>query len=148
MLIFALFSHSYQSLLHLSCHPLQFKRCVVQSLLPARPPYYSYLRLPPAPKAATTEAPEATAQHHHLSRAPMPIYSACLSSPPIQALKCLVKFTEAHHLLDWSSGRGPMSKFSLSHLIKSRGTRREYKESSGMIYNAIVGRVGRKMSSY
>ena len=39
-----------------------------------------------------------------------------------------------------------MSKFSLSHLIKSRGTRREYKESRGMIYNAILGRVGRKMS--
>ena len=36
---------------------------------------------------------------HHLSAAPMPIYSgACLSSPPIQALKCLVKFTVAHHL--------------------------------------------------
>ena len=40
-----------------------------------------------------------------------------------------------------------MSKFSLSHLIKSRGTRREYKESRGMIYNATLGRVGRKMSS-
>ena len=39
-----------------------------------------------------------------------------------------------------------MSKFSLSHLIKSRGTRREYKESRGMIYNAALGRVGRKMS--
>ena len=77
----------------------------------------------------------------------MPIYSVCLSSPPVQALKCLVKFTEARHLLDWSWGWGPMSKFSLSHLIKSRGTRREYKESRGMIYNAILGRVGRKMSS-
>ena len=76
----------------------------------------------------------------------MPIYSVCLSSPPVQALKCLVKFTEARHLLDWSWGRGPMSKFSLSHLIKSRGTRREYKESRGMIYNATLGRVGRKMS--
>ena len=41
-----------------------------------------------------------------------------------------------------------MSKFSLSNLIKSRVTRREYKESRGMIYKAIVGRVGRKMSSY
>ena len=77
----------------------------------------------------------------------MPIYSVCLSSPPVQALKCLVKFTEARHLLDRSWGRGPMSKFSLSHLIKSRGTRREYKESRGMIYNAILGRVRRKMSS-
>ena len=103
MLIFALFSHSYQSLSHLGCHSLQFKRCAVQSLLPARPPYYSYLPQPPAPKAATTEAAEATAQHARLSGAPVPIYSACLSRPPIQALKCLVKFTEAHHLLHWGN---------------------------------------------
>ena len=55
------------------------------------------------PQAGTTEAGEATAQHARLSGAPVPIYSACLSRPPIQALKCLVKFTEAHHLLHWGN---------------------------------------------
>ena len=92
------------------------------------------------PKAATTEAPEATAQHHHLSGAPMPIYSACLSSPPIQALKCLVKFTEAHHLLDWSLGRGPTSKFSLSHLIKSHKERVQRKQRDDLQCNSRARR--------
>ena len=61
-----------------------------------------------------------------LSGAPeCPYIAACLSSPPIQALKCLVKFTEAHHLLDWRGGGRPMSKFSLSHLVKSLGGHKE-----------------------
>ena len=46
--------------------------------------------------AAATETPEAATPQY--SSAPTPIYSPCLSSPLIQALKCPVEFTAAHHL--------------------------------------------------